>query len=182
MLGVLSLLLPKQYSAESQIYLMADSHGGATAVSVQSIKYLSKSLKYLITTPDFAKKVIDSQDVSFERERWSGLDERARRRLWKKDVRPRLIGGTGLIRLKVYSIDKADALAFSRSITQNLLQKGFEYLSDGVAVKVVSEPLVSRWPTRPYYCANMVLGFFIGIFLSILWIIRKHSKRHFFFS
>ncbi len=180
--GLLSLLLPKQYSAESQLYIMADGRGGAAVVDVQSIKFLAKNLKYLVTTPDFAKKVIDGPDATFDREIWSGLDERSQRYMWKKNVRPCLKEGSNIIRLKVFSGNKADALAFSQAVTQTLEQRGFEYLGEGVVIKVVSEPLVSKWPARPCYGCNMVLGFLLGGLISVLWIIRQHSKRHFFFS
>lgn len=180
--GGLSLLLPKQYSAESKVYVMADGRASTLVTApVQSIKFLSKSLVYLITSPDFAKKVIDSPDASFDPEPWNGLDERSRRNLWHRNVHPCLIRGTGLIRLKVYSGDKADALAFSRAITQTLAQRGFEYTGNEVTVKVVSEPLVSRWPARPHYVWNIIFGFLAGILASVAWIIRRHSKRHFFF-
>ncbi|PIT88105.1 MAG: hypothetical protein COU29_03785 [Candidatus Magasanikbacteria bacterium CG10_big_fil_rev_8_21_14_0_10_36_32] len=183
MFGLLSLLLPKQYSAESQLYVMTDGRGGmAEVVSIQSVKYLTKSLKYLITTSDFSKKVIDGPDANFDRERWIGLDERTQRYMWKRNVQPCLKEGTGIIRLKVYSENKADALVFSQAVTQTVIQRGFEYLGEGVVVKVVSESIVSKWPARPCYGCNIFLGFLIGGLLSLVWIIRRHSKRHFFFN
>jgi hypothetical protein len=57
-----------------------------------------------------------------------------------------------------------------------LVTQGWEYLGGDVAIKIVSEPLVSKWPVRPSVPLNGAIGFLVGFLIFSLWVIRY--KKH----
>ena len=120
---------------------------------------------------------MNNTTYSFDREPWKDLTDRQRRKKWTKDVQANMLYGVSLMNIKVYSSSKEETLALSNAITQTMVTQGWEYLGGDVAIKSVSDPLISRWPDRPNFLANASIGFLVGALISSLWVLRyrKHS-------
>lgn len=175
--GVVSLFFPKQYSATSQALIISrDRTGVDPYTQVKSAERIGENLAQIMKTTDFYNKVLETS-AAFDRQKWQTLTDRARRKRWNKDVRGEMIYGTSLLQMTVYSSSPEDALAFSNAVGGVLTSRGWEYVGGDVAVKAVNDPLVSRFPARPSFALNTLLGFIIGVLLSGLWVARykKHS-------
>jgi len=181
--GGVSLLFPWQYSAETQLLIISrNSYGADPSTQVQSAERVGNSLTQIIGTSDFYKKVMENQEASFNKERWNNYTERQRRKHWQKDLTASMVYGTGLLRLVAYSGTQEDAVALSSSAAKVLALRAFEYVGGDLAVKIVSDPIASRFPARPNFILNVILGFAAGVILSVLAIAYKHRHHHFVFG
>lgn len=172
--GLVSLLFPKYYSAESQLLLISRGYSGVDPYTqAKAAERIGENLMQIIKTADFYSKVLELQSTTFDRERWLSMSERARRKAWARDVRAETVYGTSILKLFVYSKDKNDTLALSQAVTETVASRGWEYVGGEIAIKAVNSPLVSYLPTRPNYLVNSALGFVLGILLSVWWVWRN---------
>ncbi|MBI2038116.1 MAG: hypothetical protein HYT15_04300 [Candidatus Magasanikbacteria bacterium] len=171
-----SLFFPRQYSATSELLIISrDRTGTDPYTQARSAEKIGSNLAQVIGTTDFFNKVISSIAV-FDREPWTDLNDRQQRKKWTKDVRANMLYGVSVMSVKVYSYDQAEAVNLSKAVSAVLVSQGWEYLGGDVAIKLISEPLASRWPVRPNLLLNGIVGFLAGSLLGVLWVLRY--KKH----
>lgn len=179
--GGVSLLFPKQYSAESQVLVISRDRSGVDPYTqVKSAERIGENMAQVMGTTDFYGKVMELTSVPFNKEYWQGLADRDQRKQWKKDVQASVVYGTGLLNITVYGNTSDEAKNFSDAVTQTLVARGWEYIGGDVALKTVNNPLVSRWPARPNIILNVGIGFAAGVLLAALWVVRY--KKHIVFG
>lgn len=177
---VVSLFFPKQYSATSQVLIIArDKTGVDPYTQARSAERIGANLAQVMNTTDFYNKVMNSGASTFDREPWKNLTDRQQRKKWTKDVRAAMVYGGSLMEINAFSYNQAEAVNLSNAITQTLASQGWEYLGGDVAIKIVSNPLASRWPARPNMLINAGIGFLVGFFISGLWVLRFRRKHLF---
>lgn len=177
---VVSLFFPKQYSATSQVLIIArDRTGVDPYTQARSAERIGANLAQVMNTTDFYNKVMNSGASAFDREPWKNLTDRQQRKKWTKDVRAAMVYGGSLMEINAFSYSQAEAVNLSNAITQTLAAQGWEYLGGDVAIKIVSDPLASRWPARPNMLINAGIGFLVGFFISGLWVLR-FKRKHLF--
>jgi capsular polysaccharide biosynthesis protein len=175
----ISLLFPRYYSADSQILIISrDRTGVDPYTQAKSAQQIGGNLASVMNTKDFYDKVMSANAYPFDRNVWNQLNDRQQRKKWAKDVQATMVYGTGIMNIKVYSYSQDEAVNLSNAISQTVASQGWEYLGGDVAIKVVSAPLVSRWPTRPNILLNSGIGFAVGFLISALWVARY--KKHLF--
>ncbi len=179
--GGASLFFPTYYSAVSQVLIISRNRDGVDPYTqAKSAERIGGDLAQVMLTTDFYSKVMDNTTVAFDRDRFKNLSERNQRKQWQRDVKPEVVYSTSLMRVTVYSRTPDDAANFARAVSQTLTSRGWEYVGGDVALKEVDSPLVSRFPARPNYVFNVVLGFCIGVFLSGIWVMKY--KKHALFN
>lgn len=177
---VVGLFFPKQYSATSQVLIIArDKTGVDPYTQARSAERIGANLAQVMNTTDFYNKVMNSGASLFDREPWKNLTDRQQRKKWAKDVRAAMVYGGSLMEIDVYSSSQEEAVNLSNAITQTIAAQGWEYLGGDVAIKIVSNPLASRWPARPNMLINAGIGFLVGFFISGLWVLR-FKRKHLF--
>lgn len=175
---ITSVFFPKQYSATSQVLIISRDKGGADPYTqARSAEKIGANLAQVINTTDFYNKVISGASEPFDKTPWTSLTDRQRRKKWAKDVQASMLYGVSIMNVKIYSYNQAEAVRLSKAVAQTMVSQGWEYLGGDVAIKLISEPLVSRWPVRPNLAVNAGIGFAAGFLLSALWVLRykKHS-------
>lgn len=180
-IGIVTLFLPKQYNASTQILIISrDRTGVDPYTQAKSAERIGENLSQIIKTSDFYDKVVKST-YNFNKERWTKLDERKRRKKWDKDVNATVLYGTGIMNVTAYSNTKQDAVNITDAIGQSLASFGWEYVGGNVVLKVVSKPLIPRMPSRPNFVVNIVVGFALGVLLAAGWVVR-YKRHHYFHS
>lgn len=175
-LGV-SLLFPKQYSAQSTVLIISRDRSGVDPYTqAKSAERIGENLAQVMSTSDFYDKVLASSAATFNKQRWQDMNERDRRKQWQKDVRPAMAYNTSLLNITVYGPTQDETVALANAVTQTVVSQGSDYVGGDVSLKTVSSPLVSRWPTRPNVALNGAVGFIGGILIAALWIVRY--KKH----
>jgi len=177
-----SILFPRQYSADSQILIITrDRYGVDPYTQAKAAERVGENLAQIMKTADFYNKVMDSAHT-FDKDSWKNIStERLRRKNWQKDVLANVVYGTSLMKITVYRDTPQEAIALSNAVTQTITARGWEYVGGDVVIKVVGDPLASRWYARPNFVMNGVFGFLVGAFLAALWVIR-YKKHHVFGS
>ena len=175
--AIITLFLPKQYSAETQVLIIARNKTGVDAYTqAKSAERIGENLTRIINTTDFYNKVIASS-YNFNKEDWKNLDERKRRKQWNKDVESSVMYGTGIMSIKAYGNTKSDAVNLATALGGTVSSHGWEYVSGDVVIKEVTKPLEPRFPSRPNFVVNILVGFLIGLLLSSSWTVR-YKKHH----
>ncbi len=176
----ISMFLPRQYSAESQVLIITrDRYGVDPYTQAKAAERVGENLAQIMKTADFYNKVMIS-DFTFDRDSWKSIStERLRRKNWQKDVLANVVYGTSLMKITVYRNSVQDAVALSNAVTQTITNKGWEYVGGDVVIKTVGDPLASRWYAKPNFVMNGFLGFLVGFLLAALWVIR-YRKHHVF--
>jgi capsular polysaccharide biosynthesis protein len=174
---VSSLFFPKQYSATSELLIISrDKTGTDPYTQAKSAEKIGANLAQIINTTDFFNKVFTNTSMPFDREPWMGLEDRKQRKKWTKDVQASMVYGVSIMSVQAYSYSQAEAKNLANAVSQTLVSQGWEYLGGDVAIKLISEPLVSKRPTRPNILLNAGIGFMIGGLISALWVVRY--KKH----
>jgi capsular polysaccharide biosynthesis protein len=174
----ISLLFPRQYSAESGVLLISrDRTGIDPYTQAKSAERIGGNLVEMMKTTDFYTKVISSSTEQFDRKTWLILNERDRRKKWQKDVVGEVVYGASLLKITVYATDQKNALALSRAVTAALVEHGSEYVGGDVVIKLVNDPLASNLPARPNFIINIGIGFWVGVVVSGLWVVRYKKHR-----
>jgi capsular polysaccharide biosynthesis protein len=175
--AIITLFLPKQYSAQSKILIIARDRSGVDPYTQsKSAERIGENLALVINTSDFYNKVLNSTN-EFNKDEWKNLDERKKRKKWAKDIKASVVYGTGIMNVDAYAKSKTDAVKLSKAIANSVASYGWEYVGGNVVLKVVSEPLEPKFPTRPNFVLNIVIGFIVGETLAVLWVMR-YKKHH----
>jgi len=176
--AAVSLLFPWQYSAQSQVLIISRDRSGVDPYTQsKAAERIGENLAQVMQTEDFRNKVMERPTADFDKTRWSNLSDRKQVKQWQRDVTGQMLYGTSLMTVTVYST-KDDVLSLAAAVTETLTTHGWEYIGGDVAIKTVSQPIVSQWIAKPNILLNGVLGFLAGVFLSSAWVIKY--KRHLF--
>jgi len=180
-LGLVLLLLvlswlkiaPLEYRADAQVLIISQSRYGVDPyTAAKSAERVGENLVQVIGTNDFFQKVV-AQDSSLDVAPYLKLSERAKRKLWQKEIYANVVYGTGMLNISAYNKNAEQAKAWSLAAAQALSSRGWEYVGGDVVMKMVNEPIVSRFPVRPNLFLNGVLGFVVGVLLAGLGVIKK---------
>ncbi|MFH1292128.1 MAG: Wzz/FepE/Etk N-terminal domain-containing protein [bacterium] len=177
---LISVLLPRQYSAESQILIISrDNSGVDPYTQSRSAEKIGENLGQIMKTSDFYKRVMDNSLQKFDRNQWDNLTEKKKRKKWAKDIQSSMVYGAGIMNIKAYSYSKGDAVNLANAVAKTLSSQGWEYVGGNVIIKVVSAPIYPSFPARPSFVLNILAGFVLGVLLSGSWVV-KYKKRYLF--
>lgn len=175
--GVVSLVFTKHYSAASAVLIISrDRSIGDPYAQSKSAQLIGETLSRVMQTEDFYTKVMEQNSIAFDKSVWQNLSPRAARRQWIKNVQATVVYGTSLLNIRVYSRSAEDAINFANAVTQTAISRGWEYVGSDATFKVVDNPVLSPWQTRPNITLNMLIGLVVGIVFAGVWVARY--KRH----
>lgn len=167
---VLTIVQPFEYRSSVQFLVLPnyDNENFAAGQGPQKTsQYYSDVLSRVIYTSSFFDHV--SATNSGIKNQFSASEE-DRKKEWKKAVKTKVIGDTGIIAVDVYAKSKADAGKIASSIAYVLSQKSQIYhgLEGGLDVKIIDGPYTSDNIKRPNIYINLAVGFILGLTISII--------------
>lgn len=174
---LLSLVFPLEYSSSMRLLIIQKQLAEADPyTAIKASERIADNLGQIIYTTSFYDKVMGANfnvDVS----RFS-QDPIKRRKQWQKMIGTQVLRGSGLLVVTVYNTDKEQATQLSRAIAFVLTTEGYQYIGGGdLQVKLVDEPLLSRWPVRPNIPANAVTGFVLGLIVGSGYLLATSERR-----
>jgi len=172
-----SFVEPLQYSSSIRLLIIqpaALNYDPYTAIRASAS--VGGNLAQIVYTTDFFNRVLGSKyniDASY-----FPTDDAKRRKKWSQMVSVRVEQGSGLLNITVYHTDKDQATEIANAIAYVMTTYGGSYVGgSGLQIKLVDAPLVSRFPVKPNVLANGFIGFVVGIFLSIGYVLLTDKSR-----
>lgn len=171
---IVSAFFPLKYSATTRLLVIPKAALGVDPyTAVKSAERVNENLAQIIYTTSFFDRVTKTA---------FGLDlapfnvsEIKKRRLWKNMISPQVLRGTALLSITVFHQDKEQAKNWASALAYVLQTQGFEYTGGQVDIKIVDTPILSRFPVKPNFVMNGLLGLIFGALLGAGWVVWKRG-------
>lgn len=163
-----------QYRADAQVLIISKTRTGVDPyTTVKSAERVGENLSAVMQTSDFYEKVKNQAGYQIDWSRFAERNERERRKLWKKTIAPSVSYGTGILNVSAFSPSQSEAVQIASAASRALVEQGWEYVGGDVTIKVINNPVVTKWPARPNFALNAIAGFLAGILgMSVLTLAR----------
>lgn len=179
-LGVLvSIVQPMRYSSQSKLLVMHKAAQSSDSYTIsKSNQYFASLFASVLSSNFFYGEVLNS-NFSIDKDYFSG-NLRQQMKKWGKTVEARASSDTGIISITVYHTDPSQAEQISTAINYLMKEKGqlFHSYGDNVSIKVIDQPIVSRWPTKPNLPLNALLSSVFGFFVALIYIYAFPGERY----
>lgn len=159
-LGSYYLITPK-YESSAMFYVnnnsgisLDDIKVGITSSDKTARELLVKTYIVLLKTRPVLLDVLDMAGVDMD---YRDLE---------KMITAEAVDGTEIFRVTVTSPDPYEAEKLANAIAE-ILPKKIDVTVDGTSAKVVEDAIVSEAPSSPNYLTNTILGFLVGLALSV---------------
>ena len=181
---IMSFFQPLKYRSTTRL-LITQNVGIVDAYTAsRSSERIADDIATLVHTTSFFDAIMNS---GFNiRENYFPTDETKRRKLWRNTIQATVLRGTGLLQVDVFhtSVDQAEQVA--RATAFVLTTQAGEFASGGgVSVRLVDEPLNTRFPVKPNILVNALTGFVLGglaglglVYVNIERLKRRHQLIH----
>ena len=176
----ISLFFPLKYSATMRLLIIQKQLAQSDPyTAIKASEGIADNLGQIIYTTSFFDKVSTAKEYKID---WSVLptDERKKRKAWAKTVDTQVVRGSGLLQVAVYHKNKDQAVEIARDIAYTLTTEGWQYVGGGdLQVKLVDDPLISRFPVKPNVPVNAVTGFVLGLIAGAGYVMITRKKEMF---
>lgn len=170
-----TMLFPREYRADAQVLIISQTRSGVDPYTVvKSAERVGENIAAVMKTDDFQTKVRQQPGYTLDWSRFDALNERQRRRAWRRMIQGSVVFGTGVLNVSAFHTDPAEARALSGAAVEALSARGWEYVGGDVALKIVNAPIVTRFPVRPNIAVNAILGLIVGVFAGVLIIYKRN--------
>lgn len=175
--GAFSFLLPLRYGASMRLLIIQkqlaqDDPYTATRASER----ISDNLGQIIYTTSFFDKVMAQKFNIDQSESVFSNEENKRRQQWGEMIGTSVVRGSGMLAISVYHTDPEQALQISRAIAFVLTTEGWQYVGGpDLQIKLVDEPLRSKYPVKPNIPANAFTGFVLGMLAGSFYVVANRS-------
>ena len=174
-LGV-SFIQPLKYSSSVRLLILQNIGVSVDAYTAsRSEERIAENLSTIIYTTSFFDQVLNAGfDID---EKTFPIDAAKRRKAWTKTVDSTVSHGTGLLTITVYHQDVDQAQEIVRAVSQVLTEKVGEYTSgNNINIRLIDDPLNSRWPVKPNVIANIISGFVLGILVGVAYTLVQNER------
>lgn len=182
---IVSFVQPLGYSSTVRLLILQDVGSSVDAYTAsRAEERIADNLSTLLYTSTFFDQVMDA---GFDIDQTVFPDDASKKRkVWGNMVKATVARGSGLLSITAYHRDIDEAEQIVRAIAVVLTERVDEYTSGGsVDVRLVDDPLNSRWPVKPNILVNILSGFILGGFVGIGFVLlqterirRRHQLVH----
>ena len=170
--AALSFIEPLKYSTEVRFLVIQKSLLGLDPyTAIKSSERVALNLSEILYTTSFFNKVMGS-DYNIDKDYFSA-DEEKKRDQWSRMIGSFVEGGTGLLTLAVYHPDRNQSLEIAQAVASVLATEAQEYVGGDVQIKLVDDPLPSRFPVKPNIPLNAFFGFVLGLVLGFVYVVWR---------
>ena len=174
-----SFLQPLKYSSTVRLMVLQDVGSSVDAYTAsRSEERIAENLSTILYTTTFFNEVMASGysiDTSTFRE-----EDYKKRQDWMKTVGATVSRGSGIMTISAYHQEVIQAEQIVKAVATVLMEQAQTYTSGGnVEVRVIDDPLNSRWPVKPNILANIFSGFVLGGLMGIayIWLQSERIRR-----
>ena len=161
------LLVVQEYGVNTDPYIAAKSND-----------YLSNILAQVVSSKSFFDEVLNA-GFNIDKNYFPSRPDK-RLEEWDKTVNAKIVNDTGMINIEVYHPDKYQTDQIAQAINYVLKTKNNQYHGGGdkVNVKIINDPIVSRWPLKPNIILNLALGIILGFICGLYYIYLFPDEKY----
>ncbi|MEA1925965.1 MAG: Wzz/FepE/Etk N-terminal domain-containing protein [Patescibacteria group bacterium] len=175
----ITFIHPTRYSAYSKILVVQQFSNDTDPYTMsRSSTYLSTVFSEVIRMNSFCNEVINT-GFEIDREYFKKSPSQDKTvEIWQRTVDTKVVGDTGIIKIKVTHPSKEQAKKIADGIHQTLIAKQsvFHGSGDLVSIKVIDSPIVSK--TMPDIRLNFTIAILFGLAVSLLYINLYPGSEH----
>ncbi|MFH1047773.1 MAG: Wzz/FepE/Etk N-terminal domain-containing protein [Patescibacteria group bacterium] len=172
-----SFAFPLKYSSSMRLLIIQQQLSSSDPyTAIKASERIADNLAQILYTTSFYDKVMAAKfNVD---EGVFGTDEIKKRKRWQDTIATQVVRGSGMLDVTVYHVDPDQAEQISQAIAFVLTTEGSIYVGGGdLEVRLVDDPLVSRWPVRPNIPANALAGLVLGGIAGAGYVIMVAERR-----
>jgi len=163
--AVITFVQPLKFGSVSQLIIIQKTGTEADAYNqIKSAEHLSNVLSSVVVSQSFYQRVMDA-GYDIDAAYFSG-NTNDQNKKWKKTVEAKALNDSGIIEISVYHADKNQLEKISQAVIYVLKTEHANYHGYGnnIELKVINEPVISRFPVKP----NILLNFFLALIAGIV--------------
>jgi len=173
---VLSLIItfsqPIKYSSRLKLLVVQSvSQASTDPYSLAaSNEYLSTILSEVTYSNSFFNRVLNS---NFEINKdYFGKTTKKQEKIWNKTINAMPVNDTGIITITAYHKDRAETERIARAVGFVLMTEHQNYhgLGDNLRIKLLDEPITSKYPVKPNIALNLGLAIFLGFLFGLCYV------------
>jgi len=172
-----SLAFPLQYSSSMRLLIIQRQLSTADPyTAIKASERIADNLAQILYTTSFYDKIMAAKfnvdEAAF------GQDEIKKRRRWRDTIATQVVRGSGMLDVTVYHVDPEQAEQISQAVAFVLTTEGSKYVGGGdLEIRLVDDPLVSKWPVKPNLLANALAGLVLGGLAGVGYVLTAASRR-----
>lgn len=168
-----SFLFPLEYRADAQILILPRAQYGVDPSNAdKSAERVAENLSSVVTTDEFRALVVSTLPAELQPS-FTKATPKKTRKFWNKTVQASPVFGTNFLTVSAYNTNREVATQIVSVVSQTLLERGQEYTSSPIMPRIINNPIVSEYPTRPNLGVNALLGFLVGVIVGVLFITKR---------
>lgn len=176
---ILTISQTFKYEADSRLIVIQEFEAGVDPYAVsRSNEYLSGLLASVVSSNTFFNQVMES-NPDLDRIYFKDTINK-QIKIWQNTVAARSINDTGIIDIHVFHPDPGQARMIINGIADTLISSHGQYhgAPNKVSLKILDEPIISRWPVKPNPFFNGLVGLFLGIIAAISYVYIFPEKKY----
>jgi capsular polysaccharide biosynthesis protein len=181
---VLSFLRPLEYSSTTRLIIRQNLGAVDVYTAARSAERVADDLSIGIYTDEVYDAVLEHSAAIDES--YFGEERRKIRDNWEDAISTAVSRGTGYLTIKVYHTDVAQAELVASTIATVLTEQGTDFTSGtNIEIRVVDQPLNSKWPVRPNILVNAFSGLVLGLLAGVGYVLiesERMRRRHTFIN
>ena len=179
---VISVFQPQRYKAEQRL-LLVQSYGEEVDpyAATRSTEFLTGLLSEVMYSEKFLSQVIAS-GYGVSDNLFPELPKK-RKKFWKKTLRTRVIGDTGIMEVLVYNTDRYTTEQIALAVGHVLSTEHGQYHSRGnaVTIQTIDEATTSLRPAQPNIPLNTLAGAVLGVIAGLAFVYLFPKREIVFF-
>lgn len=172
--AALTFVFPLKFRADAQVLIISKTRTGVDPyTTVRSAERVGENVAAVMKTDDFYQKVKSEEGFDIDWNYFEAKGEREKRKIWQSTLVPSVVYGTGVLTISSYHTSPDQATQISAAAAKALVSQGWEYVGGDVTMKVVNDPVATKWPVKPNIFVNAFFGFVLGILLMSILVLRR---------
>lgn len=168
---------PLKYQVNSRLLIMSDGSISDPYTIAKSNQYLSSLLSEAVYSGSFFQ-LLTSSNYDIDWTYFSG-DYKEQTKKWKKSILARNVNDTGVLEVEIYHPNPYQAKQIAYAVNNALITQNSAYQgsANGLRIKVIDEPTVSSYPTKPNLPLNAGAAIIFGLGFGLAYVYAFPTSR-----
>jgi capsular polysaccharide biosynthesis protein len=175
--ALITFTQPLKYEAKSRLLIVQNVTGVDPYTVSKSNQYLSSLFSQIVYSNAFFSLVTGSNKFDIDKDYFSS-DYKKQMKTWQKTISAQS-NDAGIISISIYHPNTYQAEQIALGVNDILITQSFNFQSsdEGVAVKIIDQPLISDYPVKPNIIFNFLAFSFLGVLSGLIYLYFFPNKK-----